>query len=985
MKKFTFILILTVLFTSTLFAQKGGSLEKANRYLREKGEVILHFKATSKAQFLELNEFLSISHKHVDEQLLEVEAYANNDQFKRFLTYGIQYEVLAEDNEVPLEFYTNSNKATAAWDTTWDAYPKYSEYVAKMQFWATTYPSICTLQTIGSTPNGRTLYVLKISDNATADETEPEFFYSSSMHGDEITGYPTMLHFIDELLTNYGTDTEITNVVNGTELFICPLANPDGSYKTTGNDTMNSVGNTATRGNAAGVDMNRNYPDFIGGIHPDVLAFQTETTAFLNFEQTRNFVLSANYHGGAEVVNFPWDTSNGALGTSAVSIHPQDAYFRYVSRVYAEACQIADGNLNYMDDVYGTGQYIGTTNGAIWYTVKGGRQDFNTYFNHNKEVTVEISAVKFPAAANLPFHWVRNRQALLNYVKEASYGIQGIVTDQAGFPIHAKVYVNGTSDGFGGYVETSPSNGDYHKVQIAGTYNVIFEAAGYATQTISATITNGAATILNVTMIPSTSTPVASDATICVGQTAALSATGSGTIKWYNSATSTSVLASTAAYTTPALTTTTSYWVESEVTPANVGPTVATGTVTANASVANRYLIFNCTTPTKLKSVLINASAIGQIYVELSNSSGTVLEARIVRLTALGSQDINLDFFVPVGTGLRLVSRQISNTSLTCATTGITYPITSGPISITGNSGVGTFFQFFNWKLQPIKSNRNEVIVTVTPNPIVSTITPTNKLSGSTAFTLTVNGSNFVSGDATVRWNGTNRTTTFVNATQLTASITALDVATSGTATVTVFSTCNSSSTAAQTFTINSSCTAPVANITNLPSITAQCSATLVAPTATSNCYGQITGTTASPLTYSSQGTFSVTWTYNDGNGLTSTQNQQIVINDTTAPVANVTNLATVTGQCSATVTAPTALDNCSGTITGTTASPLTYSTQGTFNITWTYADARGNASTQTQQVIVNDTTAPVATVASLATVTGQCSATVTAPTATDN
>ena len=284
MKKFTLIFILTVLFTSTLIAQKGGSLEKANRYLQEKGEVILHFKATSKAQFLELNEFLSISHKHVDEQLLEVEAYANNDQFKKFLTYGIQYEVLAEDNEVPLEFYTNSNKAVAAWDTTWDAYPKYSEYVAKMQYWATTYPSLCTLQTIGTTPNGRTLYVLKISDNATADETEPEFFYSSSMHGDEITGYPTMLHFIDELLTNYGTNTEITNVVNGTELFICPLANPDGSYKTAGNDIMNSVGNTATRGNAAGVDMNRNYPDFIGGIHPDLGIFQTETTAFLNFE-----------------------------------------------------------------------------------------------------------------------------------------------------------------------------------------------------------------------------------------------------------------------------------------------------------------------------------------------------------------------------------------------------------------------------------------------------------------------------------------------------------------------------------------------------------------------------------------------------------------------------------------------------------------------------------------------------------------------------
>ena len=214
MKRITFLTLFLVFFAGALFAQKSTPLERANKYLKEKGEVVFTFKAKSERQFYELNDILSVSHRRVDRKLLEVEAYANKAQFEKFLTYGLPFNVTASDNEILEEVRTTKNgKIAGTWDTTWDAYPKYSEYVAKMNYWATTYPNLCTLQSIGTTQNGRTLYVLKISDNASADETEPEFFYTSSMHGDEITGFPTMLHFIDYLLTNYGSLSEITNLV----------------------------------------------------------------------------------------------------------------------------------------------------------------------------------------------------------------------------------------------------------------------------------------------------------------------------------------------------------------------------------------------------------------------------------------------------------------------------------------------------------------------------------------------------------------------------------------------------------------------------------------------------------------------------------------------------------------------------------------------------------------------------------------------------
>src|SRR5262249_51102041 len=89
------------------------------------------------------------------------------------------------------------------------------------------------------------------------------------------------------------------------------------------------------------------------------------------------------------------------------------------------------------------------------------------------------------------------------------------------------------------------------------------------------------------------------------------------------------------------------------------------------------------------------------------------------------------------------------------------------------------------------------------PLPSVSSISPASATADGTAFTLTVNGSNFIS-SSEVRWNGSSRTTTLVSAVRLTASIPATDIASSGSAQVTVFNpTPGGGVSAAATFTIN--------------------------------------------------------------------------------------------------------------------------------------------------------------------------------------
>ncbi|WP_316632393.1 T9SS type A sorting domain-containing protein [uncultured Flavobacterium sp.] len=114
-------------------------------------------------------------------------------------------------------------------------------------------------------------------------------------------------------------------------------------------------------------------------------------------------------------------------------------------------------------------------------------------------------------------------------------------------------------------------------------------------------------------------------------------------------------------------------------------------------------------------------------------------------------------------------------------------------------------------------------------------------------------------------------------------------------------------------------------------------------------------GGTAATATGLSAGNYTVTIT--DAKGCTLTKSVNILtIPDVTAPVPNVLNLPSITSNCSilpAQIPIPTATDNCTGIINGTTTNPLTYTTVGSYVITWSYDDGHGNISTQNQTLNV--------------------------------
>lgn len=444
-------------------------------------EVYFCFPFTKEVDLLAVSRQISVDNIMND----TVWAYANRKQFTKFSGQGFNITILPHPGDTPGMVMRDRVELTEATRTVWNFYPTYEAYEAMMADFQTLYPSLCRVENIGTLASGRKLLVAKISDNTEDDEAEPEFFYSSSMHGDETTGYVLMLHLIEYLLQNYGTDPEVTNLVDNMEIYICPLANPDGTYYG-GNSSVSG----ARRYNANYVDLNRNYPDPAEGDHPDGYAWQPETVSFMNFAEQRSFVAGANFHGGIEVVNYPWDTWS--------RLTADNNWWVMVSREYADTCQ-ANAPSWYMDDLDN-----GITNGYAWYRVTGGRQDYMNYFRRCREVTIELSTTKMVAAAQLPDYWNYNYRSMLNLIKQATYGFRGVVTDQlSGLPVKAEITLTG-HDADNSSVFSSALHGDYYRPVKAGTYTLQVSAPCYQTQAFSnLTIADFGVFTQNVPLIPS--------------------------------------------------------------------------------------------------------------------------------------------------------------------------------------------------------------------------------------------------------------------------------------------------------------------------------------------------------------------------------------------------------------------------------------------------------------------------------------------------
>lgn len=370
-------------------------------------------------------------------------------------------------------------------------YHNHDEMTRFLRTTSARYPNLTALYSIGKSIQGRDLWVIVVSSSPYEHMIgKPDVKYIANIHGNEAVGKELMLHLVQYFVTSYNTDPYIKWLLDNTRIHILPSLNPDG-YAVSKEGTCDGG---QGRYNARGFDLNRNFPDYF---KQNTKREQPETDAVKEWISKIQFVLSGSLHGGALVASYPYDNTPNSMFqsySSQPSLTPDDDVFKHLSLTYANnhakmsrgvACKSATPSFE-----------NGITNGAAWYPLTGGMQDYNYVWYGCMEVTLEVSCCKFPPAHELRKYWEDNQLSLVKFLAEAHRGVQGFVMDSNGLPIErASLKIKGRDVGF-----QSTKYGEFWRILLPGIYKLEVFADGYAPREVDFMVIEQHPTLLNVTL-----------------------------------------------------------------------------------------------------------------------------------------------------------------------------------------------------------------------------------------------------------------------------------------------------------------------------------------------------------------------------------------------------------------------------------------------------------------------------------------------------
>jgi PKD repeat protein len=263
-------------------------------------------------------------------------------------TYGYTYEIEIEDvqefyidrlskpndQELKNEDCSGSNSGSGSFSPqtpsnfnlgSMGGYLTYDEMLDELDAMFAQYPNLITQKdpiSTFETYENRPIYHVKISDNPGVNESgEPNVLYTAIHHAREPMSLVQTIFYMWYILENYGTNDEVTYLVDHTQMYFVPCLNPDGYIY---NEQTNPNGGgmwRKNRRNGHGVDLNRNYSYGWGttGVsfntnndtYPGTGAFsEPETQAIKWLVETYDFEMAFNAHTYGPSILFPIGTTN---------------------------------------------------------------------------------------------------------------------------------------------------------------------------------------------------------------------------------------------------------------------------------------------------------------------------------------------------------------------------------------------------------------------------------------------------------------------------------------------------------------------------------------------------------------------------------------------------------------------------------------------------------------------------------------------------
>ncbi|KAA3621028.1 MAG: hypothetical protein DWP94_11270, partial [Flavobacterium sp.] len=205
-----------------------------------------------------------------------ISLYLTENEIDRLRANGFQYEItipdynayylemLANDLENQQQMTRSSNVADGFDLGSMGGFYTFAEVEAKLDEMKQNYPNLITTKTsIGTSIEGRPIWMVKISDNPNINEPEPAAYFDALHHAREPLSMAATINYMFWLLENYSTDPMVQFLLDNREIYFVPVVNPDGYFY---NETTNPTGGGFWRknrnpnsGGCVGVELNRNY------------------------------------------------------------------------------------------------------------------------------------------------------------------------------------------------------------------------------------------------------------------------------------------------------------------------------------------------------------------------------------------------------------------------------------------------------------------------------------------------------------------------------------------------------------------------------------------------------------------------------------------------------------------------------------------------------------------------------------------------------